>query len=974
MNAYHGFELIYDRPVRELKTAVFFYRHVATGAEVLSLVNDDTNKVFGITFRTPPRDSTGVAHILEHSVLCGSRKYPVKEPFVELLKGSLQTFLNAFTYPDKTCYPVASQNLRDFYNLIDVYLDAVFYPRINRHIFEQEGWHYELDGPDSPMSYKGVVFNEMKGAYASPENLLAHHSQMSVFPDTLYGVDSGGDPKKIPGLTFEAFREFHRRHYHPSNARIYFYGDDDPQERLRYLDTWLSQFAPQPPDSSIALQERIAEPRRLMRTYPAGKAEGPGGGKAMATVNWLLTPVVDVPTTLTLSMLAFTLLGMSASPLRKALLDSGLGDGLAGIGLEAELAQLYFSTGLKGVAPERLDEVEPFILSALETIARDGIDPLTVEAAINTMEFSLRENNTGRFPLGLALMLRCLTVWLYGGDPVDALSFEAPLASLKKRIAAEPGLFSQLIRQHFLGNTHRSTVLLTPDAQLAEINEAAEKLVLEQAKASLSPAEVQAVADNARQLKLLQQTPDPPEALALIPRLGLADLERTNRLIPCENIVGRTGGAILYHDLFTNGIFYLDIGLNLHLLPQQYLPYAGLLGRLLLETGTAREDFVALSQRIGRSTGGLRCSIFTSSVVEASAGAAWLLMRGKAMASGIPELMAICGDILRSARIDDPVRFRQILLEERSAQEQRLVPSGHQLVSSRLQARFSEADWADEQMNGITYLQFLRQLEKQIETDWESVAADLRAVRELLVQRPAMVVNVTADAGLWRSAQAQTEAFLASLPDGKPLPAAWQPGPPPPGEAMVVPTPVNYVGKGANLYSLGYRYHGSVHVIAHLLRTSYLWEHVRVQGGAYGAFCSFDRLSGGFVFVSYRDPNLLATLDIYDKTAAFLRSASITGEELVKNIIGAIGDLDSYLLPDARGVVSLQRYFNGVTDASRQQMRDEILATTPAHVRAFADSLDAMRDSGAVAVMGAAQAVEQANDERGLFPSVLTLM
>ena len=753
MNACHGFELIHDRPVRELKTETFFYRHIATGAELLSLVNDDTNKVFGITFRTPPYDSTGVAHILEHSVLCGSRKYPVKEPFVELLKGSLQTFLNAFTYPDKTCYPVASQNLKDFYNLIDVYLDAVFYPRITRHIFEQEGWHYELDRPDSPLSYKGVVFNEMKGAYASPENLLAHCSQISVFPDTLYGLDSGGDPEKIPSLTYDAFREFHRSHYHPSNARIYFYGDDDPQERLRYLDACLSQFSAQPPDSSIALQARLPEPRRIVRSYPAGRAEGPGGGKGMVTVNWLLTPVVDVQTTLTLGMLEFALLGMPASPLRKALLDSGLGDGLAGIGLETELAQLYFSTGLKGVSPERMQEVEPFVLSALDTIARDGIDPRTVEAAVNTVEFRLRENNTGRFPRGLALMLRGLTVWLYGGDPCDALAFEEPLGRLKERIGREPDFFPRLIRRHFFENPHRTTVLLTPDAELAGRNEAAEKLVLEQAKAALSPAQLQAVADNTSLLKRLQQTPDPPEALAAIPGLGLADLERTNRLIPCETAAGRAGGTILYHDLFTSGILYLDIGLNLHLLPQQYLPYAGLMGRLLLETGTEREDFVSLSQRIGRSTGGLRCSIFTSSVVGASSGAAWLLVRGKAMASGIKELFAICGDILCSARLDDPVRFKQILLEERAAQEQRLVPAGHQLVSSRLQARFSEADWADEQMNGVSYLQFLRQLEQRIQTDWESVAADLRAARAVLMQRSAMVVNVTADAGLWRAGQ-----------------------------------------------------------------------------------------------------------------------------------------------------------------------------------------------------------------------------
>lgn len=974
MKACHGFELMSDRPVPELKTETCLYRHSATGAELLSLANDDTNKVFGITFFTPPADSTGVAHILEHSVLCGSRKYPVKEPFVELLKGSLQTFLNAFTYPDKTCYPVASQNLKDFYNLIDVYLDAVFYPRITRHIFEQEGWHYELDSPEDPLSYKGVVFNEMKGAYASPENLLAHASQMSLFPDTLYGLDSGGDPERIPGLTYEAFRDFHRRHYHPSNARIYMYGDDDPEERLRYLDTWLSAFPAQECGPAVPLQKPLAAPRTIVRPYPAGKAEGPGGSKAMATVNWLLTPVVDAEKNLALGVLEYALLGMTASPLRKALLDSGLGDGLAGIGLETEIAQLYFSTGLKGIDPGRISQVEPFIIGALEEIARSGIDPLTLEAAVNTLEFRLRENNTGRFPRGLALMLRGLTVWLYGGNPVDMLAFEGPLAKLKQQLKDDPGFFSRLIAEHLLQNAHRTTVHLMPDSGLSEKTDAHDTQRLQDIKAAMSRAQVEEVVAETRELKRLQLEPDPPAALAAIPQLGLADMERENRIIPCAIQAAGQGATILYHDLFTSGILYLDIGLDLHVLPQQYLPYAGLLCRLLVETGTAKEDFTSLSQRIGRSTGGLRAGIFSSSVVGSPVGAAWLILRGKAMAAGIPELLAICSDILASARIDDPVRFKQILLEERAAHEQRLVPAGHQLVSTRLQARFSESGWADEQISGIAYLQFLRRLEKRIDSDWQSVAEDLSAIRKLLVRRSGLVVNVTAEDALWQSAQPRVEAFLAGLPEGAATPAAWQPEPLPAGEALVVPSPVNYVGKAANLYSLGYRYHGSVQVIANLLRTSYLWERVRVRGGAYGAFCSFDRLSGGFVFVSYRDPNVLATLDVYDGTAGFLRSSAITQDELVKSIIGAIGDLDTYLFPDARGMVSLQRYLNGVTDAMRQQMREEILGTTTAHVAAFAEALDAVAVQGVPAVLGSAQAVQDANDKGGLFPAVLPLM
>jgi hypothetical protein len=960
MTSLHGFVLRHEQYIEELKTAARLYRHEQTGAELLSLSNDDPNKVFCITFTTPPRDSTGVAHILEHSVLCGSRKYPVKEPFVELLKGSLQTFLNACTYPDKTCYPVASQNLRDFYNLIDVYLDAVFYPVISPVIFHQEGWHYEMDRPEDALSCKGVVFNEMKGAYSSAESLLAQHSQAALFPDTLYRLDAGGDPAQIPGLTYGQFRDFHRSYYHPSNSRIYFYGDDDPGERLRFMDGYLRDFDRRHPDSPLPQQPRIHAPRLVTRPFPAG-AGAAGPGKGMVTVNWLLPATRDPDAVMTFSVLEYLLLGTPASPLRKALIDSGLGEGIAGIGLETDLAQLYLSAGLKGVAVERLEQVGPLVLDSLAAIVRDGIDRGALAAALNTIEFRLRENNSGRLPRGLLLLLRgTLTTWLHGGNPCDTLAFGPVLDRLHKRLAAAPALFEELIDSFLLRNLHRATVIMTPDPEMALRQEREERERLTRIQSALSREELDSVVDTTRQIKLWQQTPDSPAALAAIPRLTLADLERKNQIIPCARSEAR-GARILFHDLFTSGICYLDVGLNLHLLPQQYLSYVPLLGRALLETGTAREDFVGLSQHIGRATGGIRTSLFTSGISGSRQGTAWQFLRAKAMRQQVPELLAILSDVLHTARLDNRERLQQILAEEKAAQEQKLIPHGHQVVGTRLRARFNEADWADEQMSGISYLLFLRELERGLSANRNSLPETLEKMRQLLIGRPSLVINVTADAEAWREIESHVHGFLERFPERSAPPAAWTPAAMPAGEGLVVPSLINFVGKAVNLYDLGYCYGGSIQVMTQVVRSTWLWEQVRVQGGAYGAFCSFDRMSGGLVFVSYRDPNLLETLAVFDRTANFLRKHAPGAEELSRSIIGTIGDIDAHLLPDARGFVCLQRFLNGNTDELRQKMRDEILGTTPDDLRALAVVLDHMKDRGAVAVLGSGQKIKAAN-------------
>lgn len=958
----HGFELLREATIGELRTTARLYRHVKTGAQLLSLSNDDENKVFGITFRTPVSDSTGVPHIMEHSVLCGSRKYPVKEPFIELARGSLNTFLNAMTYPDKTAYPVASTNLQDFYNLIDVYLDSVLYPLITEHTLQQEGWHYELENPSDPLAYKGVVFNEMKGVYAAPDTVLGHTIQSSLFPDTTYAFESGGHPEHIPDLTYAQFKAFHDTFYHPSNAFIYFYGDDDPDERLRLLDGWLKDFDRLAVDSEIRLQSHFQSPRRVTVPYAIGP-DTDGAKKSMVSVNWLLGETTDEAYVLAWQILGHILAGTQASPLRRALIDSGLGEELAGGGLTDELRQMTYAMGLKGVAAADVDKVEALVLGTLKGLAAEGLDRETVEASLNTVEFSLREINTGSYPRGLAMMFWSLGSWLYGGDPLAPLAFEKPLADIKARVAQGERYFEGLIERDLVSNPHRTTVILHPDVAVGPQEEAAERGRLDAARASMTPDDIQRAIEETRLLKELQERPDSPEALATIPSLTLADLPTTNKPIPLA-VEERQAVPVLYHDLFTNGIVYLDLGFDMTSLPQDLLPYTGLFGRALLEMGTEREDFIKLAQHIGGKTGGIGRASRVSLMRGTDQVAAHLFLRGKGMPHQTDDLLDILRDVLLNVRLDNQARFRQMALEAKARQEQGIIYGGHSVVATRLRAKFNPADWASEQMGGLSNLFFTRGLLERIDSDWPSVLAALEEYRWTLVNRASMVANVTADADNWRAFAPQLDAFLASLPTRPATRQTWTPTSAPANEGFIIPGQINYVGKGADLYKLGYRYDGSTVVISSVLNTTFLWERVRVQGGAYGGFSSFDRFSGVFNFLSYRDPNLTATLDNYDQAAAYLRGLDMPQHELTRSIVGAIGDMDTYRLPDAKGWVSMERYLLGETDEMRQQTRDEVLSTTLDDFHRFGETLEAVRADGQVVVLGAQGAIDKAVADR----------
>ncbi|MFZ5880921.1 MAG: insulinase family protein [Chloroflexota bacterium] len=959
------FTLLQEREIPEINSKAKLYVHDKTGARLISVANSDENKAFGITFRTPPASSNGIAHIMEHSVLCGSRKYPAKEPFIELAKSSLNTFLNAFTYPDKTTYPLASTNLKDFYNLIDVYLDAVFYPLIPERTLQQEGWHYEIESPDAPLTFKGVVFNEMKGNYSSPDSLLSEYSQHAVFPDMLYSLDSGGDPLVIPDLTYAEFKHFHQTYYHPSNAYIWFYGDDPEEERLRILEDWLKDFEKQDPQSAIPLQPRFDAPRHEVHHYDSGETEDP---KSYVNLNWMLDEIPDPETSLGLGILSHILTGTPASPLRKALMDSGLGEDLTGGGMDSDFRQMKYSVGMKGVLVGDATKVEMLALGALAQLTT-GIDADTIAASVNTVEFHLREQNTGRFPRGLSLMLGALTSWIYDRDPLEELAFEAPLTSIKERIAKGEKYFEGLIQKYLLENLHRATVVLEPDPNVNKQREEIENERLAKARAAMSQAEIEKVIADAAELKRHQETPDTPEALASIPSLSLDDLDKKIKTIPIE--VSKLAGAqFLYHDLFTNGIAYLDLGFDLHSVPQDLLPFVGLLGRALLELGTEKEDFVKLTQRIGRSTGGIHSGTITSTIRESSQSALWFTLRGKAVVPQVPELLAILKDVLLTANLDNPERFKQIVLEEKAGAESGLLPGGHAVVNSRLRARFSEAAWVSEQINGLDQLFFVRQLAEDIDKDWAGVLARLESLRKALINRSAMLVNLTLDEANWKRIQPQVADFVKAMPSAPFAPQRWDRKPASANEGLTIPAQVNYVGKGASLYAQGYEPDGSVHVIGKYLGTTWLWDKVRVQGGAYGGFSVFDQNSGVFTYLSYRDPNVLATLENYDNTVKFLRDLDLSESELTKSIIGTIGDFDAYLLPDAKGYQSMMRHLTHYTDDIRQQTRDEVLGASVQDFKQFADVLERVAQNGEVVVLGSSEAINKANAEKGQFLEV----
>jgi len=993
-----SFEVISKDIVKEYGAYCVMYKHKKSGAQVLSVAADDDNKVFGITFRTPPKDSTGVAHILEHSVLCGSRKYPTKEPFVELIKGSLNTFLNAFTYPDRTCYPVASQNTKDFYNLVNVYLDAVLHPRATSDpmVHAQEGWHLELEDKADELTYKGVVYNEMKGVYSSPDSLLGRESQRSLFPDNAYGVDSGGDPRVIPDLSFEDFRDFHRSKYDPSNSRIFFYGDDDVGKRLELLDEYLKDFEERNENTEVKWQMKsFLSPKREKHPYPTTPDQPQ---THMVNVNWLLndSPLSDVEL-LALNVLDHLLLSTPSSVLRKTLMESGLGDSITGGGLSDELLQATFSIGLKGIDPKNVEKTEDLILETIAKITQEGFEDDAVKASMNSIEFQLREFNTGSFPRGLSLMLGSMSNWIYERDPTENIKFEKALEGLKEDLDARGSdVFTDLLKKFLINNTHRSTIEMIPDTTLEEKQVLEEKKKLASIKDKMTDDELDDIIEKTAELKRLQAKEDSPEAIATIPSLTLSDLDKDVKEYPIEvtpNYADTGITAVTNKMVSTSGILYATLAVDVSDVKLEDVPLIPLFTRVMMETGAGEFDDVALSRRIGTYTGGVSVRMGTNGVMEedveddligdGSKFSSKIFIKGKATADNTDKLLEIFNLVLTESNLDSQAKIIEMLKETKSRVESSIQGSGHTYANSRLLSRYTVNGFISEQTAGITYLASVKKYLAMAEDDFPALLAKLEGIRTTILKsekcRDGMILNLVADEDVLSESKDEVDKFLTNLPgDAKPSekfvnfykeehPWATQAKKlmgDVKNEGFVVSTQVNYVGQGARLYDVGEKMRGSAAVIARHLRTGYLWDTVRVIGGAYGGFCTLTGNTGIFTFLSYRDPNFVGSFEAYEKAADALmeQAENLTEEQLATAIIGTVGDLDSALSVDAKGATQFARWLANESPETRQKHRDEILATSKEDFIEFAKRMKERltREKMSTAVITSKGGVEEA--------------
>ncbi len=948
--SYSGFRLTQKEEIAELKSLGLFFEHEVTGAELLVLENDDDNKVFSATFRTPPENDTGIAHILEHSVLCGSKNFPVKEPFVELMKGSLQTFLNAMTFPDKTMYPVASRNRKDFFNLMNVYMDAVFYPNISEDTFKQEGWHYELNNSEDKIVYKGVVLNEMKGEFSNPESFIDRQLAHSLFPSTPYGFESGGDPQSIPDLTYSEFKGFHEKHYHPSNSRLFLYGDGDTQSYLEFLhEKYLQDFVRMDIDTSIPHQRSFKKPKRKGLTYPISSEESLEK-KTYVLLGYKLDKAVNHEHCLGFSILSHLLLGSSASPLRKALITSELGSEVIGGGFDDNRADTIFAVGLKGTEPEHENKVLALIDSTLRELAENGIEEDMIRSAVNSIDFRLREANFGGFPKGIVYNIQALGSWLYDKNPFSHLKFEKVMSKIKKQM--HEGYFEDLIRRYLIENTHRSIIVAVPKPGLGKKQEAKERKVLREVKEKLPADEIAKLIAETKKLQELQLTPDSAEALSTLPSLEIQDVPKAIEKYPLE-IKKQGDSTILFHDLFTNDIAYTQIGFNTQSVPGEMIPYIPLLGTLVLGMGTRKHHYTEISKLIGMHTGGIRTSHFSSATVQDRHEVlSYIYFNGKALMEKVDNLFDLFDELLVDINFDNHKRLIEIIRSAKSDMEDSIVPHGNHYVQARLQSYQSRLGQFDELTDGITYFRFLEELLERVEKNPAQVAGQFIQVAEYVFTQKNALFNITVEQKDYQKIEKRIAGTVNALSNKQWNVETWPLKAMPLNEGFLTASNVQHVGKGANLYELGFKYSGQFEVLKGLLRTGFLWDKVRVHGGAYGSGNSFDFYTGDYTLLSYRDPNLGETLAVYDEIADFLKHLDISSEELTKIIIGCVGKMDPALTPDLKGKSSMISHLTGFTHEMKQKLREELLSTQLEDLKGYAPLFEKIRDTGHVCALG----------------------
>lgn len=960
-NHLNAYEVLKEEELQDIHSKGWLLRHKKTGARVMLIENSDENKVFNIAFRTPPKNSTGVAHILEHSVLCGSREFPLKDPFVELVKGSLNTFLNAMTYPDKTCYPVASCNDRDFQNLMHVYLDAVFYPNIYKkeEIFRQEGWNYHLEKKEGPLKYNGVVYNEMKGAFSSPDDVLEREIMNSLFPDTTYGCESGGDPVNIPDLSYEEFLDFHRQYYHPSNSFIYLYGNMDMEEKLEFIDShYLSAFDSLAIDSQIRDQEAFAQVKDIQKNYPVSEDEGEEDNTYLS-YNMVVGEAADINLSLAFEVLDYALLSAPGAPLKQALLDAKIGKDIYG-SFEDGIKQTYFSIVAKGANLSQKEEFVKVIRDTLTKIMEEGIDKKAVTAGINYYEFRFREADFSSYPKGLMYGLDILSSWLYDDTkPFCEVQLLEGFEFLKK--ALEEGYFENLIRKYLLDNTHGAILSLVPEKGLAAKRDKELEEKLENYRKSLSDEELTRMVENTKALEAYQEAEEAPEALTCIPMLSREDIKKeitglTNEEHHVED------SLFLYHDVCTNGIGYADLLFEIHDFDVDTVHYLGLLKSVLGAVDTENYTYGELFNEVNARTGGIAYGIEVfDDAQDTDAFRAMFAVRGKALYPEMDFMFSMIREVLTTSKLDDTKRLYEIIARVRSRAQASLASAGHSTAVLRGASYASPMAAFQDEMAGIGYYQFIEKLEKNFDSCKDEIVKNLRKVMEEVLRPENFCVSYTGERESLDVVKAQAAGIKKVLFNGQKPESVKQAPCIKKNEAFKTSGQVQYVAQNGNFRKKGLEYTGALEILKVILSYDYLWINLRVKGGAYGCMSGFKRNGESFL-VSYRDPHLKRTLEVYQGVPDYIRAFEADEREMTKYIIGTISNKDVPRTPQMQGSISKTAYFSNVTEDMLQKERNQILGAQKEDIQKLAALVEAVLSDDQICVVGSETAIEKAED------------
>ena len=964
------YEILDEHRVEDVQSDGFILRHKKSGARIAILSNNDDNKVFYIGFRTPPEDETGVPHIIEHTTLCGSKKFPVKDPFIELAKGSLNTFLNAMTYPDKTVYPVASCNDQDFKNLMDVYLDAVFNPNITKYeeIFKQEGWHYELTGKDDELKINGVVYNEMKGAYSSPDEVLSSQIYRSLFPDNTYSKDSGGNPEYIPKLTYEAYLDFYHKYYHPSNSYIYLYGDMDVVERLEWLDKeYLRIKKKKKVNSEINKQPAFDEIKNVEAQYSITMDDSQEN-KTYLSYNRVVGDTLDEMLYQAFDVLDYALVSSPGAPVKQALIDAGIGDDVYG-SYDAGILQPVFSFVAKNANASQADEFESIIENTLKEVVKTGINKEALLAGINSSEFKFREADFGQFPKGLLFGLNCLDSWLFD-DMKPFIHLECLGTFAKLRKAVDTDYFEKLIQEYLLDNTHGSSVTVKPKRGLGNEREEALAKELSDYKASLSDEEIKKLIEDTEHLKKYQEEPSSDEDLRKLPMLTRADMKKN--AMPFSNIEDELLDVkVVCHDIESNGIDYISFLFDAGDFAQSELGYLGFFTNALGLVSTEKYSYTDLANATNIYTGGISTGTASHPDIKDRNNFVFKFeVKLKVLEKNLDKALELMEQMLLTSDFTDTKRLGELVAQIKARLQANLSSSGHLVAAMRSMSSFSRYALYQDELKGIAFYRSICHIEKELSESPKSVSDKLAAIAKKLFARNRMLISFTGNNEAYGNAKPSLEKVIAGFDKMSAIGNQAEVHFNTAKEAFIDASQIQYVAKTGDFICEGYEYTGALRLLRIILSYDYLWINVRVKGGAYGCMNTFLR-SGESYFVSYRDPNLSDTLDVYDRIPEYIKSFSPDERDMTKYIIGTFSALDTPMNPEAKGSRSLSAYLEGITYEQIQKERNEILNAQPEDIRRLADLVEAVLKKDSICVIGNENMIKES---AGLFENVEKLI